>query len=168
MHGSLAWQASAANISECDLALIPLLYPLDLNNGPRANLPSSVTVNLRARSAEFNRAAQEYLARKSRKNVPLEDPLSFYLNSIYTRNERKGHLPICRTRTWWNRNDITLWSCKHFPRDLVKFFSHFFELHCFVSRSSVFQCLINFLRISLQLFFTLYKFVFSYLLTARM
>lgn len=58
MHGSLAWQASAANISECDLALIPLLYPLDLNNGPRANLPSSVTVNLRARSAEFNRAAR--------------------------------------------------------------------------------------------------------------
>lgn len=87
------WQVSAANISECDLALILLLYPLDLNNGDHANSPS-VTVNLQAHSTEFNRAAG-YLLRKSRKNVPLEDPLSFYLNSIYTRNE-KEHLPIYR------------------------------------------------------------------------
>jgi len=87
------WQASAANISECDLALIPLLYPLDLNNGDRANSPS-VTVNLQAHSTEFNRAAGNLL-RKSGKNVPLEDSLSFYLNAIYTRNE-KGHLPVCR------------------------------------------------------------------------
>lgn len=40
-------QASVANILECDLALIPALYPLNLNNGDRAN-SSSVAVNLRA------------------------------------------------------------------------------------------------------------------------
>jgi len=87
------WQASAANISECDLALIPLLYQLDLNNGDRANSPS-VTVNLQAHSTEFNRAAGNLL-RKSGKNVPLKDPLSFYLNSIYIRN-KKEHLPVYR------------------------------------------------------------------------
>ena len=91
------WQASAANISECDLALIPLLYPLDLNNGDHAN-SSSVTVNLQTHSTEFNRAAGNLL-RKFRKNVLLENPLSFYLNLIYTRNE-KEHLPIYRWCIW--------------------------------------------------------------------
>nr|KAF7415399.1 hypothetical protein H0235_011991 [Vespula pensylvanica] len=38
------WRASAANISECDLVLIPPLYPLNLNNGDRAN-SSPVTIN---------------------------------------------------------------------------------------------------------------------------
>lgn len=51
------------NTSECDLALIPPLYPLNLNNGGRANLPS-VAVNPRVHSTEFNRAVGN-LARKS-------------------------------------------------------------------------------------------------------
>lgn len=43
-------QASAANISECDLTLILLLYRLNLNNGACANSTPAV-VKLRDRSA---------------------------------------------------------------------------------------------------------------------
>lgn len=55
--GKYRCHALPANISECDLALIPPLYPPNLNNGDRANSPS-VAVNLRTHSMEFIRAVE--------------------------------------------------------------------------------------------------------------
>lgn len=73
--GNLAWQALAANISKCDLVLIPSLCLLNLNNGDCANL-LSVAVNLQA---YWNSIARLRIFCKSPlKSILLGNLLSFY------------------------------------------------------------------------------------------